>query len=556
MRDSRHILLEEQCMNVAVERLDHLGIVAGVCEEIGLAEYFDRLDERVHARVSLGQAVQAMVLNGLGLSNRRLYLVPQFFEHKPIERLIGPGIRAEDLNDDCLGRALDWLTAHDLTALFAGLAYQARRRFRVEAEAVHVDSTSFSVEGAYDVEEEEEEGDANEALIRITYGYSRDHRADLKQWQLSLATTTSGVPLGLQLLDGNASDRATLAQQVAEVVYQFRAEQEEEPIYVADSALYSEATMAEFERKGVWWASRVPETSTQAKVLVAEEALVWQGTEELRWCEREVRVGDRIERWILAQSGEGVERQVASLQRQAEQEQQAWAKRVRALEQRSFACEADALAACVEARKGAPLWLEVTLQVASSTRHAARGRPGPDAVPELVWRVHGAVRLVEAALAGEARRKANFIVATNVPTTRKSAEEVLRLYKAQTGVERGFAFLKDPMFLASSVFVKKVERVMATGFVMVLCLLIYRLAEHRIRQRLAETCATVPDQLKKPTQRPTLRWLFQCFEGISLVLMRHEAEVEAVEVTGLNEVHRLILSVLGPAYQQFYESSK
>ncbi len=54
--------------NVAVERLDHLGIVAGVCQEIGLVEYFDRLDERVHARVTLGQAVQAMVLNGLGWS--------------------------------------------------------------------------------------------------------------------------------------------------------------------------------------------------------------------------------------------------------------------------------------------------------------------------------------------------------------------------------------------------------------------------------------------------------------------------------------------------------
>ena len=52
--------------NVAVERLDHLGIVAGVCQEIGLVEYFDWLDEREHARVSLGQAVLAMVLNGLG----------------------------------------------------------------------------------------------------------------------------------------------------------------------------------------------------------------------------------------------------------------------------------------------------------------------------------------------------------------------------------------------------------------------------------------------------------------------------------------------------------
>jgi transposase len=188
-----------------------------------------------------------MVLNGLGFSNRRLYLVPQFFTHKPVERLLGLGIMAEDINDDCLGRALDWLTAHDLTALFAGLAYLARRRFAVAAEAVHVDSTSFAVEGAY----EREETEPNETLIRITYGYSRDHRADLKQWQLSLAATTSGVPIGLQVLDGNASDRITLAQQVAEVVYQFRAEGEAEPIYVADSALYTEATMTDLHHKGV-----------------------------------------------------------------------------------------------------------------------------------------------------------------------------------------------------------------------------------------------------------------------------------------------------------------
>src|SRR5215467_8198894 len=279
MRDSRHFMTEGVCMSsFSVERLDHLGIVAGVCQEIGLVEYFDRLDEQAHARVSLGQAVLAMVLNGLGFSNRRLYLVPQFFEHKPLERLIGPGIAPDDLNDDCLGRALDWLTAHDLTALFAGLAHQARRRLGGAAEVVHVDTTSFSVEGAYATEDDEEE--ANETLIRITYGYSRDHRADLKQWQLSLATTTSGVPLGLQLLAGNASDRATLAQQVAEVVYQLRAEREEEPVYVADSAGYSEGTMTDLDRKNVWLISRVPETSTQAKALVAEEPDHWQETEE------------------------------------------------------------------------------------------------------------------------------------------------------------------------------------------------------------------------------------------------------------------------------------
>src|SRR5262245_64962413 len=77
------------------------------------------------------------------------YLVPQFFATKPVERLLGAGITAEDLSDDCLGRALDWLYAHDPTTLFAGIALRARRRFGLSARQVHVDTTSFSVSGAY-----------------------------------------------------------------------------------------------------------------------------------------------------------------------------------------------------------------------------------------------------------------------------------------------------------------------------------------------------------------------------------------------------------------------
>ena len=60
-----------------VERLDHLGIVAGVCQEIGLAAYLDAV-AGPKQQVSVGTATVAMILNGLGFSNRRLYLVSQF----------------------------------------------------------------------------------------------------------------------------------------------------------------------------------------------------------------------------------------------------------------------------------------------------------------------------------------------------------------------------------------------------------------------------------------------------------------------------------------------
>ncbi len=163
------------------ERLDHLGIIAGVCQEIGLGQCLDAQEPGKRQQVSRGTATVAMVLNGLGFSNRQLYLVPQFFANKPLEHLLGVGILAEMLNDDCLGRTLDWLYEHDLTKLFADIARRARQVFGVKDKHIHLDTTSFSVSGQY-LREPEEAEDAQAAVIAITYGYSRDHREDFKQW--------------------------------------------------------------------------------------------------------------------------------------------------------------------------------------------------------------------------------------------------------------------------------------------------------------------------------------------------------------------------------------
>lgn len=215
------------------ERLDHLGIVAGVCQEIGLAALLDAQDPGNRQQGSVGTATVAMILNGLGFSNRQLYLVPQFFANKPVEHLLGPGITAERLNDDCLGRTLDWVYAHDLTKLFAGIASRAREIFGVKAAQVHVDTTSFSVSGEYagTAPRAKQRGEAEElavpeaeaALIAITYGYSRDHRDDLKQWMLALATTHEGdIPLFLQPLDGNSSDKVSLLSAIITIQTQLR----------------------------------------------------------------------------------------------------------------------------------------------------------------------------------------------------------------------------------------------------------------------------------------------------------------------------------------------
>jgi transposase len=92
-----------------------------------------------------------------------------------------------------------------------------------------------------------------------------------------------------------------------------------------------------------------------------------------------------------------------------------------------------------------------------------------------------------------------------------SNEELLKAYKDQQKVERGFRFLKDPMFMASTFFLKSRKRIMALMMVMTLCLLVYAALEHRIREALDINNETLPNQKGKPVSSPTARWVFQFF---------------------------------------------
>jgi transposase len=183
---------------------DHLGLVAGMFEEL---EIGDRIDEQIaqdfeERNVSVGQAVKALVLTGLGFVQQRLYLTAQFFEKMPTDRLIGEEVRPEHLNDDVLGRALDDLYDYGVTELFRDLAAHAAEKLGLTSRFAHLDATSFSFEGEYDSDEPSEDG-----VIRIQQGYSRDNRPDLNQAVLDMIVERkAGLPVLMEPLSGNVSD--------------------------------------------------------------------------------------------------------------------------------------------------------------------------------------------------------------------------------------------------------------------------------------------------------------------------------------------------------------
>ncbi len=221
-------MTEVEVPELRIENLDHLGIVAGIVDRIGLVELVnERSGTSPDELVSSGQVVKAMILNGLGFVSAPMYLFSRFFEGKPTEHLLGEGIKPEHLNDDKLARVLEKLFEAGLTSLFVEIALEAANREGVEIDRLHLDATSFSVHGRYRSEEEE--------AIYITHGYSRDHRPDLKQFLVDLMVSgDGGVPAFFRVSAGNENDAAVFGK----LIRDYRAQVDlEEALFVADAAL-------------------------------------------------------------------------------------------------------------------------------------------------------------------------------------------------------------------------------------------------------------------------------------------------------------------------------
>jgi transposase len=332
-------------------------------------------------------------------------------------------------------------------------------------------------------------------------------------------------------------------------------EEQEERIAVFDSGGYSQANMKRYNEAKIKWISRVPETSTEAKKALQEESTPWQelsdGSGKYRTCVMDLPQGK--ERWVIVRTEMGEKVARTQMEKKVKKAKAQWEKKLWHLSKQEFSCQNDADSAWEQAIKGKPTFLVVNYTYQEKGYYDQKGRPKKDAVPDsTVWHLIPTLSVDQEEVEVQIKKQASFILATNVLDEKTLPPEQVRLvYKDQGGAERGSRFLKDPLFLASSIFVKKPERVIALSFIMVLCLLVYRLAEHLLRCQLTASSQTVPNQVNKPTDRPTMRWIFQCFEGIDLLHIRAGSRRQT-QILGLQPLHQRILRLLGTAFCQIY----
>jgi transposase len=549
--------------------MDHHGLVAAVCKDLKIAQ---RIDDALHVNaqriVSPGKAVVAMILNGLGFTNRRLYLTHQFFETKPVNILLDAPIKAEDITDYTLGHTLDEIFSYGSSKLFGEVAFATVLENNLLGANNHLDSTSMTVYGDYKAKKvetlevkakasSEEEEDLEPKVMEITWGHSKAHRPDLKQVVMSLVVNgPAGVPIFMEPLSGNSSDKTSFHETIKKVnAFKKQINLEKDFRWIADSALYAKDKL--LQMNGLIWSTRVPETITEAKKLVEkpDSEVEWiQQDDSYKTASFKSNYGNVEQRWIMVYSEQAYQREKKTLERNLIKKDKEVKKALWHLENIVFESKKEAIKAITKLIKSNKLHT-ITHQIVPALKYAKSGRPKEGDQQILTgYKVETNFVRNDEAIKKKLNKKGRFILATNDLDEKNYTDlKILNEYKGQQKVEGGFRFLKDPWFMVDSIFLKSTERIEALMMVMTLCLMVYNIAQYKLRQTLQVENKTLPNQLNQPVKNPTLRWLFQIMEGVSITRIFTKTNELAKEIIfNLNGLRKKIIELFGETARQMY----
>jgi transposase len=537
--------------------MDHHGIIAAVCRDLLIS---DRINKRIGSKdprrvVQPGTAVMAMIINGLGFTNRRLYLSPQFFQSKAITQFFENPIKPEQLDDHALGKALDEISKYGASRLFGEIAIEIACEHELIGRAYHHDSTSFSMCGKYDKNEPEN-------IIQVKHGHSKDHRPDLKQVLLSLTMTgEANMPIGMEPHNGNASDKVIFHESIKrQRDFQTQLKMSDH-LWIADSALYTPTKLLQ-HGANFRWISRVPETIKECRLVLEkpDDDFVWIHAEKgYKYTEIESDYGGIKQRWVIVFSQQAFEREKKTFTRQLKKQSDELEKSLWHLKNQIFNCPEDAQTALTKIEKKYR-YHSIKASIDLVEGYETKGRPNQAKIKITKgYRVSGTYAENPLVVQQVLLKKGRFILATNeMDKTRWSAGMILKEYKEQQCVESGFRFLKDPWFMADTFFLKTAGRIEALMMIMTLCLLVYNFAQFKLRSELKRRNETIPNQLEKQIQNPTLKWIFQIMEGIAVVefVDQKTMQVNNYVITNLNFLRQKIIRLFGNLAMQIYGFSE
>jgi transposase len=470
-----------------------------------------------------------VLLTNLLLARQPLYALPAWAARRVPEHLglLPPQVAL--LNDDRCGRALDHLQRADRASLLTALVLHAVREFGIRLEELHQDTTTVTFSGAYTGQPAS--GQAARPP-RITFGYNKDHRPDLKQLLYSITITADGaVPVHCKTYDGNTSDDqvhldtwAFLRQIIGHSDF----------LYVADSKLCTRENMNHIADQHGRFLTVMPRTRAEDgwfRDYLQSHPLQW------REVHREANPRRRDDPDVVydgvespQRSGEGYRLLWYRSSQKQEQDRQSRQQRLQRAHARLDGLQAPGRRREFRNRREAQQAAERILaaeqverlfrilidrEVEESYQQVGPGRPGPHTEYRRVQRSRYRIRFEEdaEALVREARCDGLFPLLTNDESL--SLEEALGKYKYQPFVEKRHEQLKS-VFGVTPMWLKNTGRVASLLWLYYVVELLQALLEREVRRQMADqgvaSLALYPE--RRASELPTAALVFNALEGV------------------------------------------
>jgi transposase len=472
--------------------------------------------------------VLCLLVRNLLLARQPLYALPDWAARRVPEFLgLQPG-QAALLNDDRLGRALDHLQRADRASLLTALVRHVVAAFAIDLSEFHQDTTTVTFSGDY---ADQPDATRTDRPPRITFGYNKDHRPDLKQLLYSITISDDGaVPLHCKLYDGNTTDDAVhldtwsfLRQLVGHSGF----------LYVADSKLCSHDNLSFIASRQGRFLTVMPRTRREDGWFRHHIQ-----THDLEWREvhREPNPRRRDGPDVVYHAVESPQRTsegyrllwYRSSQKEEQDRQSRWLRLQRAQARAEALCgrgRSRGFGSVAEARQAAERvvseeqvqrWLRIVVEeeVAEDYRQVGPGRPGPQTEYRRVANRHYRVHLEEEAeaLRREGRCDGLFPLLTNDEAL--SLEEALGKYKYQPFVEKRHEQLKS-VFAVAPMWLKNVGRVASLLWLYYVVEMVAALVEREVRRGMDEeglaSLALYPEG--RPSSAPTAGLVLSVLEG-------------------------------------------
>jgi transposase len=527
-REVAMITLPSDCVHESLE-IGATPVVRHFLKRLKLPQLFEQhLPKLPGKRPALPSGlVLCVLITNLLLARRPLYALSDWIKQRVPAHLELQPDHVNFFNDDRIGRALDHLRRADRASLLTALIKHMVDEFKIDLSELHQDTTTVTFHGNYAEQPALEQ--ANRPP-RITFGYNKDHRPDLKQLLYSVTISADGaVPVHCKTYDGNITD-----DQVHIETWTFLAKLTGHAnfLYVADSKLCTHGNLAFITDKHGRFLTVMPRTRSEDNWFrehIQTHPVTWQEVyreENPRGKELPDIVYHGVE--SPQRSAEGHRLLWYRSSQKEENDRQARQRRLKQAHARlkdiqgrkgeghRKAEEAQAAGQAVLEEEQVARWLRARIEeeTTDTYKQDGPGRPGPDTVFRCVKTKRYFVRFDEdsEAVARDAKCDGLFPLMTN--DKQLTPQDALLKYKYQPFVEKRHAQLKSG-FDVTPMWLKNVGRVESMLWLYYVVELTAALLERELQSKMTEeeqgSLPLYPEG--RASEAPTASLIFDTLEG-------------------------------------------